>query len=405
MREKKITIWNLAVKNLRKKSSQTIATLAVITIFAASVFGGGILFLSLENGLNSAKERLGADIILVPEDTEEVMKAILLQGNTSYFYMSRDMIDKVQDIDGIDQITYQYFFASAGSACCDMPVEIIGFEPDTDFVIQPWIQEKLKEKIADDSVVVGGDIQVSNGHSIRIYNQEYEVAAKMDKTGTGMDQTVFANMNTLKHMRQAATKQGFRFLSGEEEDLDKQISAVMIRVSDKDDISRIATEIKKQTKDVEVVISEKIVSSVTDSLSFIAMVVKYVLFVLIAMVLAALSVIYILQMGQRKKEIALLRMMGMSKSKIGRMLMTESMLQGILGAILGIMIASVFVFPFNVYIGDMIGQPYVQPGSLTTLSYVLGNIVLVTGASLISVSFSVAQIYKKETYQTMREGE
>lgn len=405
MKERKITIWNLAVMNLRKKTCQTIATLAVITIFAASVFGGGILFLSLENGLNSVKERLGADIILVPEDTEEEMKAILLQGNTSYFYMSKDMIDKVQKIEGIDEITYQYFFASAGSACCDMPVEIIGFEPDTDFVIQPWIQEKLKEKIADDSVVVGGDIQVSNGHSIRIYNQEYEVAAKMDKTGTGMDQTVFVNMNTLKHMRQAATKQGFRFLSGEEEDLDKQISAVMIRVSDKQNISRIAMEIKQKTKNVEVMISEKIVSSVSDSLSFIATVVKYVLFVLIAMVLAALSVIYILQMGQRKKEIALLRMMGMSKSKIGRMLVTEAMLQGILGAALGIMIASVFVFPFNVYIGDMIGQPYVQPGSLTTLLYILGTIVLVTGASLISVSFSVAQIYKKETYQTMREGE
>ena len=48
-------------------------------------------------------------------------------------------MDQVKKTDGIDKISPQLYIASLDAACCSVPVQIVAFEPESDFIVQPWM--------------------------------------------------------------------------------------------------------------------------------------------------------------------------------------------------------------------------------------------------------------------------
>jgi len=49
----------------------------------------------------------------------------------------------------------------AGVCCSISSARIVAFDPDTDFVVTPWIEQRLKRKLGKDEVVLGGRSRVS----------------------------------------------------------------------------------------------------------------------------------------------------------------------------------------------------------------------------------------------------
>lgn len=62
-------------------------------------------------------------------------EALLTNGNPSTFYFTKDIADEVMQADGIAQATEQTYISSLAAACCAEKLQIIGYDPDTDFVI------------------------------------------------------------------------------------------------------------------------------------------------------------------------------------------------------------------------------------------------------------------------------
>ena len=101
---------------------------------------------------------------------------------------------------------FYFYLASASAGCCSIPVQIIGFEPETDFLIQPWISRSYSGTVGDGDVIVGSDISVPLNHQLRFYDTDCNVVAQLDRTGTGLDTAVYANMNTIKQMMKSTKK-------------------------------------------------------------------------------------------------------------------------------------------------------------------------------------------------------
>lgn len=403
MSNKKITIWYLAVQNLKKKKQQALAIVAIIAIFAATIFGGGILLLSLQQGVSTTEKRLGADIIVIPKEAKETLENVLVDGCTGYFYMDRENVKEMEQVDGIAEKTEQFYFASAGSACCDVPVEIIGFDPDTDFVVRPWIQKKIKTQ-REKVIVAGSKISLGNKNTIRLYDHEYEVTAQMDQTGTNMDQTIFVSMDMMMDIRQNAKDLGFQFLSGEEQEIKEKLSAVLLMVEDGYDINQIAKEIKSKNKQVDVVVANEIVASVSERLTILASIYPFFLVALMSVLFLALFVIYGMVIKLRKKELSLLRMIGMKKRKIIEMLLCEVVILSIVALLIGNGIVAIALFPFEIYIGDVLGTPYIRPESVEIVKLIIANGAIVFLANIVAILITTRSVYKKEVYQNMREG-
>lgn len=130
-----ITLGGLPLVNLKRKPFRTAALTIVVAMLTVAFYGGSLLSMNLEAGLNSMQERMGADLMVTPQNTKNEAEALLTNGSASTFYFTNEITDEVAKADGIDEITEQTYISSLAAACCDEKVQIIGFNPDTDFVI------------------------------------------------------------------------------------------------------------------------------------------------------------------------------------------------------------------------------------------------------------------------------
>ena len=148
----RITLKRLPLENLKRKPFRTAALVIVVMMLTLAFFGGSLLSMNLRNGLRSMQERMGADLMVVPQDTGAKAEALLTNGGSNTFYFTNDIENLVSKADGISQVTAQTYISSLAAACCDEKVQIIGFNPATDFVITPWITSQFDGTLKDGEV-------------------------------------------------------------------------------------------------------------------------------------------------------------------------------------------------------------------------------------------------------------
>ena len=155
-----IALRGLPIENLKRKPFRTGALLAVVTILALTFFGGTMLTMNLNTGMTSMEKRLGADLMVVPQNTVQKAEALLTNGNPSTFYFTKDIADEVMQADGIAQATEQTYISSLAAACCAEKLQIIGYDPDTDFVIEPWVASQFEGPLEDGQMIAGANVNV-----------------------------------------------------------------------------------------------------------------------------------------------------------------------------------------------------------------------------------------------------
>ena len=91
--------------------------------------------------------------------------------------------------------------------------------------------------------------------------------------------------------------------------------------------------------------------------------------------------------------------------KLKSILLQEACLIGICGGIIGIIIASIVVFPFSIYIEDQLGLPYIQPSIFEILKFVIIDLIISIFVGPLASVYSIHKINKAETYITMKESD
>ncbi|HOQ37581.1 MAG TPA: FtsX-like permease family protein [Acetivibrio sp.] len=398
-----LTSNRISYINLRRKPFRTFTLILVVAILSFALFGGIVMSLSLKNGLSSVEARLGADLIVVPLGHGGEQESILLAGKPSYFYFNKEVAHKLQGVEGISQISTQFYLTSLSAACCSLPVQIVGFDPSTDFSIQPWIQETLGGNLESGAVIVGSDITIENNSHIKFFDKEYPVAAKLDKTGTGLDQSVFATMETLQDLYSGAKEKGFNFL--EDTDPDTFISSVLIKVREGYNIDQVITNIRRTTDGIQIVRTQNLITYVSKSLGNIITFFHVFALVFLGIALVILTVVFSASANERKKEFAVMRILGATREKLAAVLIWESLYISVLGGVIGTILAAIFVFPFNVFIGDSIGLPYIQPSLLWIIAILTGTLLVAFSLGPIASAYSAVKVSRSQTYLTLREGE
>ena len=402
MKDHRLYSFQLALWNLKHGITRTIGLVILAAMLSAVLFGGSMLTFCLQNGLKNMKERLGADVMIVPVENQTDMEAILLKGEPSCFYFKKTLEDKVQSLEGVEKCTSQFFLTSLDAECCDTRVQLIGFDPATDFSVQPWIQKAYGGRLSDGAVIVGSEVRVEQGRGLKLYDVEYDVAAKLDQTGTGLDRAVFATQDTIKKMYGEAYAKGQRFL--EEADPDNYISSILIRVEEGYDVKELVRNIRKQLGGVQVVESQSMITGTADNIKQIAVFLYLFAVLFLGVAIIALGLAFILSANERKREFAILRTLGATRKKLAGIILWEAVLTSLAGGVLGIAAASVLVFPFHVYLGDKLGMPYVLPSLAAILATGVVTILVAVLIGPLAAGAAALKISRAETYLIMREG-
>ena len=377
-----LTLKNMPWRNLKGYAGRTAALLLFAALMAVAVFGGTMMISGVRNGLDTVKSRLGADIMVTPESAKNEFDAqtVLLKTEPGYFYMDASVVDEIRSIEGVEAASPQLFLASAKAGCCSARLQMIAFDPATDFTIQPWIE----------------DTRVSG-------NLGCNVVGQFAPTGSTLDNAVYMNFDTCKALIQACREKGmFKY---EKLDADAIVSSVMIRVAPGYDSEAIAGAIRDKVDGVSVATATNMVSGIADSLNHISGTIAalIVAFWLLGMLMTVL--LFTLMMNARKREFASLRAMGASRGILSGIVVREALTVNLLGGAIGVLLTGVILFSFNGLIGESLGAGFVLPPVPMTALLAAAALISVILAAVVSAWITVHKVNTMDASLVLKEGE
>ena len=395
--------FGFGIRNIRKRPYRSFCLMLAAVIGSYALFVGLALKASLNNGIGRMQERMGADLMIVPESSEIKARNILLTGEPEFFYMDVSVAKAVADIEGVECATSQFYFTSLSSDCCSTRVQLIAFDPDTDFVINPWIDERVTSDVAGGSVIIGSEVTPLSNGKVKFYGSEYTVAGKLGETATGLDHSVFMTRDTMHEILNDARDKGYQFLNPEDDS--SWVSTVLIRVTGDADIAEVEKEIYKNAEGIKFIETDKLISDVTVKLGSVENIINVTLTVLLVFSFLTMILFFSVIFHERKKEFAVLRILGTSSSRICLFSLAEGITIGAAGGIAGLVLGILTVFPFNHYIENALDVPYLMPSVLAVILYGLTGVLVTTIFGSVSSFLSTLSLAHAETYYTMRAGE
>lgn len=397
--DKPLTPKHIAKLNMAQSSVRSVGLVLLIAFFAIFLSVGTLFLTGLTTGVQHLSNRLGADVMVVPEGYKADMESLLLRGEPSTFYLPSGAYEKIKDLEGIAQITPQLYVATLSASCCSYPVQVIGIAPDTDFLIKPWLGEQLSSQLKDGEALVGAKIVGESGETIHFFDQNLHIAGRLEQTGIGFDTTVFVNMDTARLLAKASERMGVNPASGAD-----VISTLMIKVKPGVDASKMASYISKtfSNEGIFALFSKRFVNDISSNLAVIARILFFVGLLIAFLVIIILSLSYITMMNSRKKDMIILKIMGATKSMIRRIVLGEALMIGLYGAAVGVLIGAFIGLVSGPVLSRNLNLPF-QTLSITgmLMVFVLTFIISVL-VGVLSCLPALNRVHKKEAFTTYR---
>jgi len=399
-------IFYLFRQTLRRKGFRIWAMIGSILLACALLFVAVILSRGIRSTLQTAVERLGADLVAVPAASRTEAQAALISGSPTVFYMSAALEEKVRATPGVKQACAQLFLRSLSAPCCDAEVSLVGFDPQRDFTITPWVLQKLSSPLRNNQIIVGAKvISTVIGTPAKAINQRlvflgkpFTVASILEPTGLGTDYTVFLTMDTALRMTQDSPL--YPLPIGKD-----KISTILLKLEEGAEPSAVARAVEERVPEVQVLTADQLISSYSRQLHGLVKVffVAGGIFCVLASILA--GSLFSLSVRQRMRELGLFLAMGARRNFIFRLIVLEAVYIAGIGALLGVLLGFAVIRLGRDRLGEMIGNLYVwadtpyffQAAGLILLA------ALLTGA--LGGLYPAWRVSRLEPYEAIRRGE
>ena len=399
-----MTPRKLPLRNLLRHPGRTASLTVLVAFLALSLFVGSAIVISLNRGLHSLENRLGADLIVVPATSRGKIdpEKIYLQGTTGYYYMNASKLDEIRAMKGVAQASGQVFLASLRADCCSMPIQVIGFDQATDFTIRPWIGEQLKTELGKMEVVAGSRVSAGVNETIRIYGQPCLVAARLDESGTGLDTAVYCTMETMAELLSAAREMNHELkIDGDPSGV---VSAVYVKAVP-GEADRLAGEIRQtRSPRVTVIQTRTVTSDVERSLGGVAHTISVLIVCVWLLDLVLLTAAFLLLGGERRREFAVLRLLGLSRRGLAGLALREAALVSLFGGMNGIFLGLLTFLPFTGLIEQTLGLPFLRPDLPAMLALCAASLAAVCAVGPTAALLSARKLSRADIGTIVREG-
>lgn len=333
-------IWH----NIARRRAQSVLTIAITLLTVMSFVMVLGVYQVMQTGLTLSQERLGADALLLPRDVEADGQALLFSAVPENVYMPADVLQQAAAIEGVAAVTPQFYSQTLQGSCCDLGAEtrIVGFDAETDFILQPFFSEKAYDELQEDEIILGGNFRNLMGKVFFVLANGFDVVGQLYPTGSGMDDTIFMDIDTVRRI--SAESEVLQAL-WTDKDPNEYISVVMVKLEPGVEPEDFAAAVARSDLDVQCVLTSSTVSHLQTQLGVITK-------VLLALWLAAMLIAALGLYGRfsslaksRKKEIGLLRAIGVRKSRVFGLMIGEACAMALIGGLAGSALALLCMGP------------------------------------------------------------
>ncbi len=397
---KKISIFEVAYKNLLRKKTRSLLTILGIAMAAwvlVSLFGFNRGY---EASLNKDIDNLGFQMLVVAKGCPYEAATLMLKGGTGLKYMKEDIVAAVTaepEVDGVTAMLMQVVFdpnkGETGGLAAFLGVDPVSFpkmKSALPFKAGGWFKEpEAAEAVFGYEAAELEQREVGDIYLIPEKEVEVKVVGILERTGTQDDGTIFLPIRTVQRIFG---------VKGE-------LTSIGIKVKKDADIKAFEDKMYK-LPDVQVVSLSQVKTTIMTLVSTARVMVFSI--ALIAILIAMMGVINTVLMSvmERRQEIGILKSMGAMAGDVFKLVWLETIILCISGGLVGTALSLLTARLTDVLVRNLL--PYSPSGGLVAIDFklVLMTLGVVTAIGLASGVYPSWKAARMRPLDTIRsEGE
>jgi putative ABC transport system permease protein len=397
-----MNLVRLAIRNISGNSFRSWMVFACAALMAGLVVGSTLVIRGANDSLRLALERLGADIIVIPEGHEQRLKSALLMGIPVHCWMPDTVVDDLTALPGIEAVSPQLYLSTLrGATCCSVPeMFLIAYEPETDFTLKPWLEQNLEGGLALGEAVGGSLVYVpAEEGELLVYGYGLDLKDSLEPTGTGLDQSMFFTFETAFDIARQSADLGVKFLDIPP----RTVSAALIRVGLDSDATQVAQQIAAAIPGVTPLETNNLFQGQREQLLSLLNSIVALLVIIWVLTMALIAIVFSLAVNERRRHIGVMRALGARHTVVLRSMLLEAALLALAGGAVGIIIASLAVYLFRPLIIGLMNTPFLFPAPLPLAGLGLGALALALSSVILAALIPALRISLQEPAISMRE--
>ena len=371
-------------------------------LVAAMVLSTVLISRGGEESLRLARERLGADVVVVPRGSVTGIEGALLLGNATNTYMPRGVVETVAAVPGVATASPQLYLTSmANSSCCSVSLMFMfAFDPVTDFTIEPWLKDELGHDLGQGQAVGGSKVFVPDGQDkIKLYGYDFDLVGNLEPTGTNLDQSLFMTFPTafdMEKVSQTKAKMPLRALEG-------NVSSVMVKVDPGADRNEVAKAITAAVPEVQAVPAAEMFGSYGAQISGVLRTMVVIVVLTVVLSLALMAVIFWMSVHERRRQIGVLRALGATQRFVLLAYMTEAALLALAGGLVGVVLAAVVMYFFHDLLVSALGFTILLPSFVSMIGLIVAGLLIALVVAAAAAFVPALRASRQEPAVSMRE--
>ncbi|HCC54682.1 MAG TPA: hypothetical protein DEQ20_07135 [Desulfobulbaceae bacterium] len=332
----RFTLSSLAIRNLRRRPLRTAILVAALTLMVASLIFALSFVMRVNASIQLTSERLGADLLIVPTGARGAAEDILVESHARSFYMNKSIIERVRKVAGIDKLSHQTYLVSLIGMCCSVPESmVVAFNQETDFVVKPWLKNKLGRNLKKGEAIVGEEsaFNISLGlveMEAQLFGNPFKMVGVLDKTGSGLDTAIFISDDNIEDI----IKNSDAKIKAD------QISVIFAKIKKGADAYKVMSEIENNIVEVDVVMRKDIGKSLLSALSDIRKIFYFTMILSTILSLFLVWAIFTAIANERTREVGIMRALGAKEGHVVKLFLFEVLVLGVIGSIAGIIVGT-----------------------------------------------------------------
>lgn len=188
-------MW-IVYKNIKHQLFRYSFIFLILLFMNIFLLSGVLLVYDVQAGIQNAKNKLGADLVVSPyiNTQSNTVEDILYNNAIESKYMDIAYVEKLRQLPHVTNVTSRLYLASLeGASCCDSKIQLIAIDLDSDFLLQSFVQTST---LKENEIILGHNFLVDVGDTVHYFGRDFVVREVLEKTNTSYDESGFISLKT-----------------------------------------------------------------------------------------------------------------------------------------------------------------------------------------------------------------
>jgi putative ABC transport system permease protein len=389
MQKRQLNRWlltRLAAQNVSRRKVRVVLLALSVALAVGVGLASVVLGYSVHDSIASSFSRMGADLVVVPQNTLLNLTSSLLTVQPTEETVDEGEGRRLSRIAGVSRVAPQRIVSAVVEGD---RVNLIAIDPKTDFTVRNWLDERKAGVLKDSDIIAGNSMPGQVGESLLVCGSSMHVAGRLEKTGVGpFDESYFVTFAALKQLAQrqnyggsvASLHNTSLYEHGAHSTMDHdmagttshscldtyqpgRVTAFLLQLSSGARIEQVKFSISRNPL-VKVVEGNNVVISSRQGLRTMLIGVAIFTLLLFTALLILVGLLFSAIVQERYREMGLLRAMGAKSRQVLAMILAEAAMTTSLGGIGGILLGTTMLLLVSrslVYYIDRLGVSFEWP--------------------------------------------